>query len=306
LNLISRFSGIIRNCLVITAFCGCSIHGAVLNQVGDSLSRTGDIYDSDDDLELVAAAAPFGLKLIEGMLSESPRHEGLLLAATRGFAQYAYAFVESPAQELEDQDVARAYADHLRAKKLFLRARDFGLRGLEQRHPGFRESLFKNRESLLAETYKKDVPFLYWTAVSWAEAISLDLDNANLLAEFPIMKKLADRAMELDESYNNGAIHLFFINLSMIQSLPEKVRLTQARSHFDRAVALSSGQQAAPYVTYAEAVSIPTRNRDEFVVMLDKALQIDVTDPSPLRMANTLYQRRARWLHNHIDHFFAD
>ena len=46
-------------------------------------------------------ALPFSLKLIESALAENPKHEGLLLAATHGFAQYAYAFVQMDADEIE-------------------------------------------------------------------------------------------------------------------------------------------------------------------------------------------------------------
>lgn len=301
-----QFIHLIKGFLLVIAFYGCSIQHAVINELGDTLSQTGGIYASDDDLELIGTAAPFGLKLIEGMLAESPEHEGLLLAAARGFTQYTFAFIESPAQELEEQDVASAYMAHHRAQKLFLRARDYGLRGLEVRHPGFRQRLMKNPGLLRGETGRKDVPLLYWTAVSWGASISLSKDDAGMLAELPLMENLAARALELDESFDSGAIHLFFINLAMNRPLPLEERITEARSHFNRAAELSSGRQASPFVTYAEAVSVPAGNREEFKRMLEKALQVDASSPSSWRMANTLFQRKARWLDSHIDHFFAE
>jgi predicted anti-sigma-YlaC factor YlaD len=301
-----QFIKLLKLFLAVIAFYGCSIQRTVTNHLGEAISQTGGTYASDDDLELIGSAAPFGLKLIEGMLAESPRHEGLLLAASRGFTQYAFAFVESPAQELEDHDVAAASTAHSRAQKLFMRAKDYGLRGLEVRIPGFRENLMKNPDALLGETNRKDVPLLYWTAVSWAAAISLSKENAGMLAELPMMEKLAARALELDESFDHGAIHVFFINLAMNLPLPESKRMAQARSHFNRALELSSGHQASPFVTYAEVVSVPARNREEFKLMLEKALQVDASSPSSSRMSNELFQRKARWLNSHIDNFFAE
>jgi hypothetical protein len=47
-----------------------------------------------------------------------------ILAAARGFTQYAYVYVQLPADEMEDRDVAAAYAQRERARRLYLRARD--------------------------------------------------------------------------------------------------------------------------------------------------------------------------------------
>src|SRR5205807_290979 len=100
---------------------------------GDALAHPGTTYAADDDPELIAQAAPFSLKLIESLLESSPKHEGLLLAAASGFTQYSYAWVQQRADFVEDTSVARAAALRLRARKLDLRARDYGLRGLDVR-----------------------------------------------------------------------------------------------------------------------------------------------------------------------------
>src|SRR5579872_5914742 len=115
----------------------CSVKKIAINRVGDALAGTGETFASDDDPELIRAAVPFSLKLIESLLAESPRHEGLLLAAARGFTQYSYAFVQEDADEIEDTDKARAAALRVRAAKLYIRARNYGLRGLDLKHPDF-------------------------------------------------------------------------------------------------------------------------------------------------------------------------
>jgi hypothetical protein len=52
----------------------------------------------------VGQALPFSLKLVEGLLAESPEHRGLLLTAASGFTQYAYIYVQQDAEMLEKQD----------------------------------------------------------------------------------------------------------------------------------------------------------------------------------------------------------
>ena len=120
---------------------GCSIKRLAVNKVGDALAGGGTTFAVDDDPELVKSAVPFSLKLMESLLSESPKHKGLLVATSSGFTQYGYAFVQQDADELESKDFAAAEAMRARAKRLFLRARNYGLRGLEQAHAGFTNQL---------------------------------------------------------------------------------------------------------------------------------------------------------------------
>ncbi len=167
---------------------GCSVKRLAVNKVGDALAGGGTTFASDDDPELVKAAVPFSLKLMESLLSESPRHEGLLLAASSGFTQYAYAFVQQDADETEDKDLAAAEEMRGRARRLYLRARNYGLRGLEVRHKGFEKALRADPKQAVSVATVKDVPLLYWTAVSWAGAVSLSKDNPDLIADMPMRR----------------------------------------------------------------------------------------------------------------------
>jgi predicted anti-sigma-YlaC factor YlaD len=126
-----------------TLISGCSIKKFAANRVGDALAGGGTTFASDEDAELVKAAAPFSLKLMESVLAETPKHKGLLAAASSGFTQYAYAFVQQEAEEMEEQDIQASLEMGQRARKLYLRARDYALRGLDTAHPGFIEQLRK-------------------------------------------------------------------------------------------------------------------------------------------------------------------
>src|SRR5437868_11815300 len=123
------------------AVSGCSIKRIAVNKLGDALAGGGTTFASDDDPELVKAAVPFSLKLMESLLSESPKHQGLLFATASGFTQYAYAFVQEDADELEEKDLTTANEMRARARKLYLRARNYGLRGLQSRHRSFETKL---------------------------------------------------------------------------------------------------------------------------------------------------------------------
>src|SRR5438552_17665610 len=146
-----------------TVFTGCSIRRMAVNKLGDALAAGGTTFASDDDPDLVKAAAPFSLKLMESLLAESPKHKGLLLATASGFTQYAYAFVQQDADEMEEKDVAAAAELRARARKLYLRARNYGFRGLELKHAGFENELRDDAKTALGSAATGDVALLYWT-----------------------------------------------------------------------------------------------------------------------------------------------
>ena len=292
--------------LTISLASGCSVRTFAVNQFGDALAASGSSFGSDNDVELIGAAAPFSLKLTESILAETPNHRGLLLAASRGFVQYAYAYVELPADELEDRDFQGAYAQRARARGLYIRARDYGLRGLEISHPGLGKAIQHDPEEALSVTTTEDVELLYWTAVSWAAAISLSKDNPRMLADLPIVEALAQRALALDENFKHGAIHVFLINFEMGRAGMNPGAARRARTHFDRALQLSAGKDAAPYVTFAEAVCITEGNRTEFRSVLQRAVKIDPNAQPETRLANLIMQHRARWLLGRTDQLFLD
>src|SRR6266446_10172172 len=130
--------------LLIETTSGCALKKFAINKIGDSLASSGTTFAADDDVELVGQAVPFSLKLIESLLAETPKHQGLLFAAASGFTQYAYAYVQQDADLIESQDLGKATALRARARRLYLRARDYGLRGLDARHSTFSKTLARD------------------------------------------------------------------------------------------------------------------------------------------------------------------
>lgn len=285
---------------------GCSVRRLAVNALGDALAGGTSGWAADEDVELIRDATPFALKTIESLLGESPRHRGLLLGAAAGFTQYAYAFVQSEADFLEDHDLARATALRRRAARLYLRARGYGLRGLDVGHPGLAARLLTDPRGALAPTRREDVALLYWTAAAWGAAISLAKDNAELAADLPVVEALVRRALALDEGFGEGAIHDFLIAFEGGRPAAAGGSAERARRHFQRAVELSRGHRAGPYVTLAESVCVAEQNRAEFESLLHRALAVDLEAAPGQRLANEVAQRRARWLLARIDDLFLD
>jgi len=284
---------------------GCSVKKFAISKLGDSLaSQSTSSFATDDDPELIGDALPFALKLMEGLLDQVPQHRGLLFATSSGFTQYSYVWVQQPADEVEQQDVERAKTMRLRARKLYLRARDYGIRGLEVKHPNFGASLRHDPLLAVLVTRKKDVPLLYWTAASWGAAISVSRDDPDLVADQPIVEALIDRSLQLDPDFDDGAIHGFLITYESARQGAKSDFAARSRQHFDRQVELTSGLLASPFVSLAETVCISKQERGEFESLLKRALAIDPDAKPQWRLTNIVMQRRARWLLSRQDDLF--
>ena len=281
---------------------GCSI---MIGKVGKALAGGSSVYASDDDPDLVWDAVPFGLKTIEGLLQEAPKNKDLLLAAASGFTQYAYGHLQQDADFIEDSDLAAATALRTRARKMYLRARDYGLRGLEADFPDFQAQLRKDPQAAVKKLRLKHVPLMYWTASSWGAAIAISKDDAELTADQNLTEALMRRALALDEAWELGSIHDFFIAYEGGRASVGG-SLARAREHLDQAKQLSQGKRISPLVSYAETVCVSTQNKKEFQSLLEEALAFDTDKVPETRMENLIARRRATWLLSRIGELFID
>jgi predicted anti-sigma-YlaC factor YlaD len=283
---------------------GCSVRKFAATRVANVLAESGTTYASDNDPDLVGDALPFGLKTMEGLLKEIPDHRGLLIATASGFTQYAYAYVDLPAFEVDESDWKRARYLRGRAKRLYIRGRDYALRALALSEPEFGEKVRQDPMAALAKLKAQDVAPLYWATVSWSAAIADGTQDMDLVADLHLIGPMIDRCLELDESFDQGAIHQFMISFEGGRSEAQGGSVKEARAHFERAMQLAHGQQVSPLVAFAETVSVRLQDRKQFQEFLQRALAFDVNQAPEHRLANLIAQRRARVLLSRINDLF--
>ncbi|HZS42095.1 MAG TPA: TRAP transporter TatT component family protein [Polyangia bacterium] len=283
---------------------GC-LKKIALTAVANTIAEPGSGFSRDDDPELVRDALPVLMKTMEQLHEALPQHRALLLAMVRAFTSYGVAFIEEQADRLQESNVEAARVLYARCRRMFLRARGYGLDGLELQQPGFRAAWERaqtpdDRSRALARMTREDVPLLYWTGAAWGSAVGAAKDDMKLVGELPKVEALERRALELDESYEEGAIHEFFITYGGAQHPDE------AKQHLERALALSHHKKLAPLVSYAESVAVTRQDKKEFKRLLEEAAAFDVDSDPDHRLANIIAQRRARWLLSRTDELFAE
>lgn len=293
--------------LALVSTSGCA-GNLVMNKVADAMSSgSGTVFSGDDDPELIADAIPFALKTYESLLQSVPEHENLLLATGSAFTMYAFAFVQFPSDTLPDAALSQRQAAQARARNMYLRARGYLFRALDIRYPGFSTAvLHGDIDSLLRATSLADTSLLYWTGMAWMGAFTADKFNMTLTASMPRAVALVRRVMELRPDMGNGACHDFFT--SYYGAMPASLGGSEqkSREHFARAVELSKGTNAGPYVALASTVCINRQDIAEFRTLMEKAIAIELDSNPGNRLANILSQRKARWYLSHIEDFFLD
>jgi len=294
--------------LVLCFLClqGCAIKQTAISKLGDALAEGGSVYASDDDIELVGEALPFSLKTVEGLLAEVPEHKGLLLTAASGFTQYSYVYVDLEALELEPSNPERAAEQKRRAKKLYLRGRNYALRAVELTREDFVAGLRRDPGSTLSVFSKENIPELYWLSLSWAAAIAAGKSDMDLVADLNLIEPIMRRCLELDESYDRGALHEFMISYQGGRSPLQGGGALLAREHFARTVELSGDIRVGSLVSLAESVSVGEQNRPEFERLLEQALKFDVDVYAETRLANLVAQKRARLLLSRSESLFLE
>ena len=290
--------------VAVAALAGCSLRTMAVNAVLPTLVNPA-VYLSEEDPELVRDSLPFLLKTIESIIEADPARQDVLLFANTGFVLYANAFLQADAAIAEWDDYDLALELNERARRMYLRARDYGLRNVEVAHPGISARLQSDPEATVADFEPEEVESLYYLGGAWMLAISLGLDRPALVADLPAARALLDRALELDEGFERGALHSAFVTL---ESVGEAMggSYARARDHFARAVELSDGQDAGPYLALATGVSVAEENRDEFRDLLETALAIDPDEAPENRLLNLIAQKRAQVLLDHIDDLFFE
>jgi len=288
---------------------GCSIEKLALKKVAGMLTGPSgaDVFSSDNDPDFVGQALPFAIKLYESLLASLPNDAGLRLRTGSLYIMYANAFVETPADLTPRSDLERKDYLLARAKNLYLRGRDILFVGLERINPSiFRQLKDRKYEEAMAPFRKEDADLLYWTALGWLAAFSVNPFDMTLGQTVPQTRAMIERVAELAPGYGHGALDSF--DVSYYGSLPDYLGgdAAKAREYFAKAQALAGKTDTSALLALATTVSVKEQNAAEFKDLLGRVLAFDPDSSPENRLVNILNQRKARWLLAHISDYFVE
>jgi len=285
---------------------GCSLQQVALDQTAAILKRSMPAFERDADYELVGAALPANIKMIEGFLEAGPRNPDLLMLAAQACTSYSLVFLEDRYERAEDMS-DEAEALKARTVALYMRGHRYGLRLAELTLPGITVALHKNLAALkerLAAAGPEDVPGLFWTAMPLSGAVNLARDDVEMIAWLPEVKALMQRVVELDEGYYHGSAHLVFGSLyggvgKMLGGDPKL-----AREHFDKALQITGRKFLLVQVMMARTLAVQLQDRKLFDRLLDEVQKAKLSIDPEQRLANLAAKRRGARLKARADELF--
>lgn len=219
-------------------FAACLASGCMSligSMAADTL--TSSILNQNDPA-LIEAGVPAYLLLVDGFIHESPDNEDLLAAGAQVYALYGSGFS----------------MDAVAKVRLTQKAHSYGQRAICQVQAiacDWVQTAYRDFVSELAEVGPKQLDYLYSFALGWLSFLDATSDDLGAVAELPWVEAAMQRALELDEAYEDGAIHTW---LGILKSLrPEALggEPEVARVHFERSLELSQGRDLSVKVEYA-------------------------------------------------------
>jgi TRAP transporter T-component len=265
---------------VLVFLTGCGrVVGHFTRPLFDDLTRS---FMQQDDLVIAEQGTPAFLLVLDGLIEHSPTSQTLLLAGAQAYSAYAAAFVGSKEPE--------------RNKRLTEKAKDYALRALslhDKRFARAKDRPYPEFVTCVERFKKKDVPYLFYAATSWAGWIQAHSDSMDAIADLPKVQSLVERVIEFDESFYYGASHTIMGVLLTVRPPSLGGKPEEARKHFERAIEIGQGRLLTTYVMYAAHYAKPLYDERLFFGLLNKVLDSPVDTAPELTLVNTLAQRQA-------------
>jgi hypothetical protein len=193
---------------------------------------------NQDDPALIESGVPAYLLLVDGFIHQSPDSESLLAAGAQIYALYG----------------SRFSADQDAAIRMTRKARTYGSRSLCLVHRpacAWDGMAYDSFVAELAAVGPKQIDNLYAYALGWLSYLEATSEDLSAVAELPWVEAAMQRALELDESYEQGAIHTWLGILNSLRPPALGGEPEIARAHFERSLALSEGRDLSVKVEYA-------------------------------------------------------
>jgi hypothetical protein len=284
--------------MLVTAMCtGWSC--GIINLV--AVNATTEIVDyglgsvfEETDLDLAEKAIPGNLVLLEALYRAKEKDdEHLALLLTQGYTGYTLGFVED--------------VDPERAKVLYIRARNYGLKALRNKNKQFAQAADEDISAFkqsLTQFSKDDVPLIFWTANAWGNLINVSISDPSVLVDLPKVNAMMEFVLTYNEGYFYGSAHLYFA--AILATVPKNLggKPDSAKVHFEKCFAFGQNKFLLPYVYMAKTYCVQVQDKELFQQLLTTVEETPLDALPEQGLVNAIAKRKARQLAKHIDDLF--
>lgn len=275
-------------CAALVASGGCaSLVSSATSRFADNLSAA--VLDQDDPAT-VRDGLPAYLLLLDSLVAGDPDDADTLDAASTLYAAYAGVFVDDPE----------------RAKRLASRARRYGERAMCLQHAPACDWETLDFDAFARAVGNVDADTagaLYTYTVSWLVWLRAHSDDFRALAQLPRVESALAALEGLDVANLRGNVHLYLGILKTLRPPALGGEPEVGREHFERAIALTGGQDLSVKVEYARGYARLMYERELHDRLLGEVVAADPSAPG-LTLLNVIAQEQARGLLASADDYF--
>ncbi|MFA5834911.1 MAG: TRAP transporter TatT component family protein [Bacteroidota bacterium] len=247
----------------------------------------------ESDLDFAEKAIPGNLTLLEALYRAKDKDDDhLAFLLTEGYTGYTLGFVE-------DVDVERA-------KILYARARDYGLRSLKK-NKQFAQAFEQDQTAFkksLEQFSKEDVPMIFWTANAWGNLINVSISDPSVLGDLPKVNAMMEFVLKNDETYFYGSAHLYFA--AILATTPKNLggKPDSARYHFEKCFEIGNNKFILPHLYMAKSYCVQMQDKALFEKLLRTIDETSLDELPQQRLVNAIAKRKAKKLAERIDELF--
>jgi hypothetical protein len=252
----------------------------------------GAIFE-ESDLDFAEKAIPGNLTLLEALYRAKDKDDDhLAFLLTEGYTGYTLGFVED--------------VDAERAKVLYARARDYGLKTLKK-NKQFLQAFDQDQAAFkksLDQFGKDDVPMIFWTANAWGNLINISISDPSVLGDLPKVNAMMEFVLKNDETYFYGSAHLYFA--AILATTPKNLggKPDSARYHFEKCFEIGKNKFVLPHLYMAKSYCVQMQDRALFEKLLTTIDETPLDDLPEQRLVNAIAKRKAKKLAERVDELF--
>lgn len=280
-----------RLLLIMSGFVllpGCSLFlDSATSNFANNLSLS---IKSQVDPDTVKTAIPSYLIMLDAMIEGSPDNKKLLRAAATLNNNYASLFIKKPQRKKIIAEKSLNYA----GKALCLQ---------NELACSITKIPFDDFSKLTTTINRESLPFYFTLAASWAGWVQANSDDWNAVAQLAKIRAIMEQVVKLDETYQQGGAHLYLGVLDTLVPPALGGQIERARKHFEKAIALSSGQNLIAKVYFAERYARVIFDRDMHDKILKEVINAKDTEAT-LRLSNAIARDKARELLESANDYF--
>ena len=273
-------------------FGGCSTAKIAATMAQPLVQGQYCSIQKEPDPTFAQQAMPASLKMMEGLLEQSPDDVFLLQRLAEGYCGYAFSFLEpdDPQRAVLHYDRGRGYAHQALAQTSSV--------------PELMELTLDDYTTAIGAMKQNSLPALYWLGQCWGGWLMLSLDRPEAFADIPRLERLIERTLELDPTFHFAGPHLLAGAFYGGRSKLLGGDMEKARSHFEENLRLTDGKFLLTRFLYAKTLLVQTQDRDAFLTQLNLVLETPAEILPEQRLTNEVAKIKAKKLLESVDDLF--